>query len=604
MILIILATVSINAIFGENGLIQSTQKAKIEHEKAEAREQIELVLADAYAEKNVNKKEYNENEYLDNFVKEELADIQIEKEKIGLNGYIFELDRSVPKIGRYLGQSTGPQIQNIKVIGKTTNSVSVEVEATNAENGKYTYSYKKENEGENAWKKAGEGKENTYTINQLESNVIYNVKVELETKDGKAEGIVNVLTGELPEGTITFGKVTWVGEGTASVIINTSASGYTLQYQINGIEEGKWQDTTSGSTINGLHHDDTVYGRLTDGTNKGNYTSTIILDKEKPKNANISLSGTSASTTKGITATVNHIDGESGINISSCKWEYNTTNSQIGEEETKYTNTFSSDGEKINLSANNVGTYYLHVLTVDKAGNKTETISQGITVEQLASNVNELEKGNYVNYIDALGNTQKCVVLYDSKSPYGVEIISMSAMLNVTLGGSNFNQVNSSYNGAQNLLNSTASQFNNSTYSTGARSVGCIPNNINSHSAYYAFPSSLAEYNIQLIDTDNNYLTDWNQMTSLGIENIYSNYWLASYHVYKQTNSTVYFCVRNVQSNGTLTSTKLCDMSLEYYNPGSGGYNTYGVRPVFKLKSTLKVTGGNGTSSNPYTLGI
>ena len=56
---------AINAILGDNGLINSTNIAKIEAEKADAREQLELVLADAYMEKNLNKEEYNENEYLD-----------------------------------------------------------------------------------------------------------------------------------------------------------------------------------------------------------------------------------------------------------------------------------------------------------------------------------------------------------------------------------------------------------------------------------------------------------------------------------------------------------------------------------------------------------
>ncbi len=67
VILIILAVVSINAIFGENGLIKSAQKGKLEQEKAEARERLSLVLADAYAEKHVNEK-YNENEFLDEFI--------------------------------------------------------------------------------------------------------------------------------------------------------------------------------------------------------------------------------------------------------------------------------------------------------------------------------------------------------------------------------------------------------------------------------------------------------------------------------------------------------------------------------------------------------
>ena len=40
----------------------------------------------------------------------------------------------------------------------------------------------------------------------------------------------------------------------------------------------------------------------------------------------------------------------------------------IGTEESSYTNAFSND-QPITLNASTPGTYYLHVLTVDKAGN-------------------------------------------------------------------------------------------------------------------------------------------------------------------------------------------------------------------------------------------
>ena len=38
-------------------------------------------------------------------------------------------------------------------------------------------------------------------------------------------------------------------------------------------------------------------------------------------------------------------------------------------------------------------------------------------------------------------------------------------------------------------------------------------------------------------------------------------------------------------------------------NNTKGYSKTYGLRPVFKLKTNVKVTGGKGTSSSPYTLG-
>ena len=81
-----------------------------------------------------------------------------------------------------------------------------------------------------------------------------------------------------------------------------------------------------------------------------------------------------------ITATVTHIDNESGVDIGNCRWVYNTNANSIGTNESSYPNKFSNNGQTIDLTATTEGTYYLHVLTVDKAGRKTETISQAVTV--------------------------------------------------------------------------------------------------------------------------------------------------------------------------------------------------------------------------------
>ena len=40
------------------------------------------------------------------------------------------------------------------------------------------------------------------------------------------------------------------------------------------------------------------------------------------------------------------------------------------------------------------------------------------------------------------------------------------------------------------------------------------------------------------------------------------------------------------------------------YNSDSVSYDQLAVRPVLYLTSSAKITGGDGTSSNPYTLGI
>ena len=172
---------SINAIFGNNGLIQSAEKGKIAQEKAEARERLELVLADAYAEKHVAKEKYNENEYLDKFIYSREPDAEVAEAEISLNGYTFELDRSVPQLGEYIGEAGNlpPTIRNIKVIEKTETSAKIEVIVARGEGVKYKYSIKKANEGDGNYTQLVEKEENTYEFTGLEKSNKYMVKVEL-----------------------------------------------------------------------------------------------------------------------------------------------------------------------------------------------------------------------------------------------------------------------------------------------------------------------------------------------------------------------------------------------------------------------------------------
>ena len=143
MILIILAVISINAIFGENGLIRAAEKGRLEHEKAEARERLELVLADAFAEKHTNEK-YDQNEFLDEFIYNEEPDAEVSEYEISLNGHVFKLDRSVPQLGDYVGEEGNlpPAIRKINVTNKTLSEISIEVITARAEGVKYRYSYK------------------------------------------------------------------------------------------------------------------------------------------------------------------------------------------------------------------------------------------------------------------------------------------------------------------------------------------------------------------------------------------------------------------------------------------------------------------------------
>ena len=156
-----------------------------------------------------------------------------------------------------------------------------------------------------------------------------------------------------------------------------------------------------------------------------------------------------------------------------------------------------------------------------------------------------------------------------------------------------------SYNKAISTLNSAAGEYNNSDYST-ARCVGSNPINPSTEAGMHTTQFS-SSYSGRLKDTDTNYETDYNQMELLKINDIADEYWLASRIVASNSISSR-FDVRCVYASGSVSGNSLC-----YVNSlgGTGAYsNSYGLRPVFTLKSGIKVTGGNGESGTPYTLGL
>ena len=215
---------------------------------------------------------------------------------------------------------------------------------------------------------------------------------------------------------------------------------------------------------------------------------------------------------------------------------------------------------------------------------------------------NTLKAGDYVTYPSAQGDIE-CRVLYDSTSEYGVQLITSACVgSDITLGDENYNFTNAmnSYNNAISTLNNAAGAYNNSDYST-ARCVGSNPTTPSAEAGYYTFTQFSSSYSGQLKDTDTNYETDYNQMTTLGINDIDDSYWLASRGVSSGSYNSDFF-VRSVYPIGEVRNDYLCYVA---FNGSTGAdSNSYGLRPVFTLKSGIKVTGGNGESGTPYTLGL
>lgn len=224
----------------------------------------------------------------------------------------------------------------------------------------------------------------------------------------------------------------------------------------------------------------------------------------------------------------------------------------------------------------------------------------------------QLKEGDYVTYIDGTGISRLCAVLYDNSSEYGTQIITMDIVENIEIGngksgydGSSteyFNIAMEKYNNAINTFNTRAEAYNNSIYSSSARCVGSVPNNPSSESGYLTITEFTSKYSGKLRDRDINYETDFNQMGKLGIRDIDIEYWLASRDIDK--GSYFGFYVRYINSSiGYDARESVCDIRANDTVASYGG-NNIGLRPVFILKSEVKITGGNGTKESPYTLGI
>ena len=244
----------------------------------------------------------------------------------------------------------------------------------------------------------------------------------------------------------------------------------------------------------------------------------------------------------------------------------------------------------------------------------------------IATTSEQLQEGDWVLYdtgVTSVGTNGviSCRVLYND-STCGLQIISMQSVQDVTLGGSTFSTALTSYDEAIEILNGTKQQngsivgamkYLNTYYAYDTRCVGSYPNvktdgtfeNKNKGVAgpvRYDYKSK----NFYVKDTDQNYLTDYNKMSSLGtsledIRNIGTTYWLASRLVLQSNYCT--FNVRDVSSWGYCNEWSLCKEWSDGDQTGSSA--VLGLRPCFSLKTNLRITGGTGADEeHAYTLGI
>ena len=409
IILLILSGITIQALTN-TGLFENANKAKLEAKRGQIKEWLSINLLEVQSE-NYNKtdeeileiarKKADSSEKLKSLGKSVTVDGELSTEEDGQTVppyFNVIVDNDLYKVSikeqEFIGEM-GKIVPSVDFSATTTSkSITLKITTKRKQGGTVECYIKGENDSN-----YGTGQkaiDNQYTFDNLEQGKKYKIKVVVTSGNGqKAEKEKEYTTVDVKgltsadvefeysiNGTL-INKSTWTNkEVKVTAKLKVDITGYTLVTKKN---DGTWQETDNQTFgENGI-----MYVALTDGRNYGETQATgnvTNIEKNAPS-VNINLSATEVTTEGSITATVTQSDSESGINIGSCRWIYNTTAGNIGTNASSYTGTFTSATQNLKLKSATVGTYYLHVLSADNAGNLKETIKGPITVKTASNTV-------------------------------------------------------------------------------------------------------------------------------------------------------------------------------------------------------------------------
>ena len=409
IVLLILSGITIQGLTN-TGIFENANKAKLETKRSQIKEWLSLNLMEAQTT-NYNKTDSEileiargkaeKSEELKKLGKRVNVDGEISTEEDGQTVppyFDVIVDNDMYKVSmeeqEFIGE-VGKIVPSVDFSATTTSkSITLKITTKRSQGGTVECYIKGENDSN--YGTAQKATDNQYTFDNLEQGKKYKIKVVVTSGNGqKAEKEKEYTTVDIQkletsdvefeysvDGTV-INKNTWTNkEVKVTAKLKVDIAGYTLVTKKN---DGTWQETDNQTFgENGI-----MYVALTDGRNYGETQATgnvTNIEKNAPS-VNINLSATEVTTEGSITATVTQSDSESGINIGSCRWIYNTTAGNIGTNASSYTGTFTSATQNLKLKSATVGTYYLHVLSADNAGNLKETIKGPITVKTASNTV-------------------------------------------------------------------------------------------------------------------------------------------------------------------------------------------------------------------------
>ena len=202
---------------------------------------------------------------------------------------------------------------------------------------------------------------------------------------GADEGLVT--------GSITASPASWDNYKASTTL--TTTTNFKIQYQVGSTSESGWSAAANSPvTVSNLDHGNTVYARLTDGTNAGSYAAINIIDGIDPT---VSVNVETITDTS-IAVSVSASDGQSGLATSGTYKYYLNNDLKQTTENASYTYTGLTGGTQ----------YTIRVEAVDKAGRTGSDTTQATTTQ---ASLPETET-QVANYADVDGNGTVDGVIY------------------------------------------------------------------------------------------------------------------------------------------------------------------------------------------------
>ncbi len=117
------------------------------------------------------------------------------------------------------------------------------------------------------------------------------------------------------------------------------------------------------------------------GNKKSATSSKVLVDTIVPNEPSITIPNTASTNTVQAIVTMSDNTNGSGLDLANCKYIYSTVSNPYGDTEEIWNTAtaFTSEAQTITVTSNTNEIYYLHVLLVDKAGNRREILSGGVT---------------------------------------------------------------------------------------------------------------------------------------------------------------------------------------------------------------------------------